>query len=290
MLKESKEITALLHLIDDPDEYVYNTVSEKIMSLGRPIIPNLETLWEQSLDPAAQDRIESLIHRLQFRDLESAFEQWAENPFDLVEGCLLVGKYTYPDLDAAGTRLQLEKMRRNVWLELNSFLTPMEQVNVMNSIVFNYYKHRGTELDYEMPDQFLLHKTIESKKGNAISNGLLYMILSQRLDVPIKALNIPRQFIMGYFNPEKDELHTEEHSSANIKFYIDGLSGQMYSQKDLENYFKRISVPPLDSFYRPMDNKETIGFLLAEYGKCYAAPELRYKRDEIMKLFMIVTK
>ena len=43
---ENNEIKALLHLIDDPDEDVYNTVSEKIVTFGKGIIPNLEHLWD----------------------------------------------------------------------------------------------------------------------------------------------------------------------------------------------------------------------------------------------------
>ncbi|MEI9933362.1 MAG: hypothetical protein WDM71_00550 [Ferruginibacter sp.] len=42
---ENKEITALFHLIDDPDQEVYNTISDKIISFGKGIIPNLENLW-----------------------------------------------------------------------------------------------------------------------------------------------------------------------------------------------------------------------------------------------------
>ena len=40
-MKSQKEIDALLHLIDDPDHDVYDTVSKKIASFGRPIIPIL---------------------------------------------------------------------------------------------------------------------------------------------------------------------------------------------------------------------------------------------------------
>ena len=41
-MQENKEISALFHLIDDTDEDVFSTISEKIVSLGRGIIPNLE--------------------------------------------------------------------------------------------------------------------------------------------------------------------------------------------------------------------------------------------------------
>ena len=68
-MEESKEITALFHLIDDPDEEVFDAVSKKIVDYGKPIIPNLEHLWETTPSEETQARIELLIHRLHFRDL-----------------------------------------------------------------------------------------------------------------------------------------------------------------------------------------------------------------------------
>ena len=41
LMQNTKEITALFTLIDDPDEEVYYTVSEKIVAYGKAIIPNL---------------------------------------------------------------------------------------------------------------------------------------------------------------------------------------------------------------------------------------------------------
>jgi len=75
-MQESKEIKALLHLIDDPDEEVFITVSDRIISYGRGIIPNLEYLWENTLQDSIQERIEMLIHRLHYRDLTEDFQRW----------------------------------------------------------------------------------------------------------------------------------------------------------------------------------------------------------------------
>ena len=85
-MKENNEITALLHLIDDPDEDVYITVSDKIISFGKDIIPNLESLWENTSSEEIQERIELLIHRLHFRDLKDDFTDWASRDADLMEG------------------------------------------------------------------------------------------------------------------------------------------------------------------------------------------------------------
>ena len=100
-MKENKEISALLQLIDDPDEDVYNTVSDKIISFGKDIIPNLENLWETMGNEDTQERIELLIHRLHLRDLTAEFEVWKNGTADLLEGAILVSKYHYPDMQPA---------------------------------------------------------------------------------------------------------------------------------------------------------------------------------------------
>jgi len=283
-LKENKEITALLNLIDDPDEDVYNTVSDKIISFGKDIIPNLENLWESISNEDTQERIELLIHRLHFRDLTDEFVAWKDGEADLLTGAIIVAKYHYPDLQPTVIHQEIEKLRRNIWLELNSYLTPMERVNVLNSIFYNYYKQKGVEISYETPDTFLINKTLESRKGNSISNGIIYLVLCELLDIPIKAINIPRQFIMGYFNNQYELLNPTGHNSEKINFYIDPLTGQMYSHKDIENYFKRLSVPPVNSYFRPMNNKRIIQFLLEEMSKCFDNSNNHYKMEELLSL------
>ena len=283
-MKENKEISALLQLIDDPDEDVYNTVSEKIVSFGKEIIPNLENLWETIGNEETQERIELLIHRLHFRDLTTEFTNWKDGSADLLQGALIIAKYNYPDLQTAVIKQDLEKIRRNIWLELNNYLTPLEQINVMNSIFFNYYKHKGVEISYDNADAFLINKTLETKKGNAISNGIIYIVLCELLDLPVKAINIPRQFILAYFDPQHDLSNPVGHASEKINFYIDPLNGQMYSHKDVESYFKRISVPPTTSYFRHLNNKRIIQFLLEELSKCFDDDRNKYKMDELMLL------
>ena len=281
---ENKEISALLQLIDDPDEDVYNTVSDKIISLGKDIIPNLENLWETISNEDTQERIELLIHRLHLRDLTAEFSAWKNGEANLLQGAILVSKYHYPDMQPSQTMQEIEKLRRNMWLELNNYLTPIEKVNVLNSIFYNYYKQKGVEISYESPDPFLINKTLETKKGNALSNGLILIVLCELLDIPVKAINIPRQFILGYFDEQYDVLNPVGHSSEKINFYIDPLNGQMYSHKDIENYFKKLSVPPVTSYFRPISNKRIIQFLLEELSKCYDNDRNQYKMQELLAL------
>jgi regulator of sirC expression with transglutaminase-like and TPR domain len=178
----------------------------------------------------------------------------------------------------------MEKIRRNIWLELNSYLTPLEQVNVITGILYSYYKLKGNEVTYDIPEDFLINKVIEQKKGNAITNGILYLIVCELLDIPIKAINIPKQFILGYFDIDYNFPNPTKQRSEKINFYIDPLNGQIYSHKDVENYFKRISVPSIPSYFRQITNRRIIQHLLEEFSKCFTDEANRYKKNDLIFL------
>ena len=284
-MQETKEISALFTLIDDPDQEVFDTVSDKIDDFGRGIIPNLENLWENSPTEEVQERIEMLIHKLHYNDLTRDFTDWKSNPYhDLLFGSLLVAKFQYPDLATAPVLQELERIRRNVWLELNSFLTSLEQANVISSIVYNYYNLTGVEVGYNNPDDFFIHKVIESKKDNAISNGVLYLLLCEFLDINVKAINIPKQFILAYFHHDYDVRDADDNPQHKIYFYIDAISGQIFSHKDIEAYFKRISVPPTPFYFKPLSHKRIIQLQLEELAKCFQNKKDHYKYNELMAL------
>lgn len=284
-MEQTNEITALLHLIDDPDDEVYSTVSEKIISFGKQIIPNLEHLWETTPDEHIQERIEMLIHSLHFRNLQIDLQEWAsDKEHDLFTGALLVSRYQYPELNLTTPYQELEKIRRNIWLELNSFLTSLEKINVLNNILFNYYKIKGTEINYSQPDDFLVHKLIESKKGNAVSMGLLIITLANLLDINMYMINIPRQFIMAYFDDDPETVTEFDFPPSSVQFYLDGASGQIFSHKDVETYFKRIGVTPSPSYFKPLSNRRIIQLMLEEYAKCFSDEKKLYMKNDLLSL------
>jgi len=283
-METNTEITALFHLIDDPDEEVFDAISQKIVDYGKPIIPNLEHLWETTPDEGIQTRIELLIHRLHFRDLAEDIRQWSvSGHHDLMLGALLVCKFQYPDLTTTPVMQEIEKVRRNIWLELNNYLTPLEQVNIVTSILYSYYGLKGGETNYKEPNEFLLHKTLEAKRGNQISNGILYLLLCELLDIPIKAINIPKQFIIAYFKPgySDESLPNPIHK---IEFFIDPTSGQVFTHQDVESYFKRISIPPTGTYFKPQSNKKVIQQLLEEFSKCFDNEKEKHKLAELIEL------
>ncbi len=283
-MEETKEISALLKLIDDPDSEVFGAVSSKLLDFGRTIIPNLEHLWETSPDERLQDRIENIIHRLHYNDLTEDFRQWnISGHHDMLVGALLAAKFQYPDISTAAALVEMEKLRRNVWLELNNYLTPLEQVRIVTGILYSYYGLKGTEINYAEPNEFFIHKVLESKRGNQLTCGIIYLILCELLDIPVKAINVPKQFVLAYFKPGYSTESNKDYISK-IEFYIDPSSGMVFTHKNIESYFKRISVPPVHSYFKPLPNKKVIQYLLEETSRCFDNEKDLYKKEELMRL------
>ena len=101
---------------------------------------------------------------------------------------------------------------------------------------------------------------------------------------PIKAINIPKQFILAYFDSNYEFLNPVEKESDKILFFIDPLNGQIYSHKDVDNYFKRIAVASATSYFKPMDNNRIVQHLVEELALCYDNEKNAYKMEELRSI------
>jgi regulator of sirC expression with transglutaminase-like and TPR domain len=284
-MQKEAEISALFKLIDDPDEEVFNTIADRLLNYGSPIIPDLEHLWENTLDEATLERIEIMIYKLRLQDLKEAFIEWKSKPDpSLFEGALLVTKFQFPELAIDSLRHQMEKIRRNIWLELNNYLTPLEQANVIRNILFSYYQIKGVEVNYEKPEEFLISAPLQSKKGNAIANTLLYAELCQQLEIQAQFINIPKQCIIAFYASDWDPEEIVPNPQEFIQFYVEGTTGNAFSQKDLDQYMIRSNIEPKNSYYKALSNVKIIKKHLLEFAKCFNSPTLQYKQKDLTDL------
>ncbi len=122
-----------------------------------------------------------------------------------------------------------------------------------------------------------------------MGNGLLYLVLCELLDIPVKAINIPKQFIIAYFKPGYSEENLLD-PRQKIEFFIDPTSGQVFTHADVDSYFKRIAVAPTVNHFKPRCNKDVIGQLLDEFSKCFDTDKDRYKLEELMEVKKIISE
>jgi regulator of sirC expression with transglutaminase-like and TPR domain len=226
-----------------------------------------------------------MIYKLRLQDLKEAFVEWKSKPDpSLFEGALLVTKFQFPELATDNLRHQIEKIRRNIWLELNNYLTPLEQANVIRNILFSYYQIKGVEVNYERPEEFLISAPLQSKKGNAIANTLLYAELCQQLEIQAQFINIPKQCIIAFYASDWDPEEIVTNPQEFIQFYVEGTTGNAFSQKDLDQYMIRSNIEPKNSYYKALSNVKIIKKHLLEFAKCFNSPTLQYKQKDLTDL------
>lgn len=273
-MDNNKKLQSLLHLVDDPDEEVYASVVKEINAIGKAAIHPLEQLWETTLDEGVQKRIELLIHYLQFEDLCKEWELWVKEKRSVLDAMILVAKYKYPDLDEEWIRKQYKKLKQDIWLELNAYLTPLEQINVINSIVYNFYNITGHEIYKSKEDHFYIHKILENKHGNSYSIGILLAEILRELDIPLKCIQLPHQFLLGYFESVQSFLSlSSEEDVQRLILYVDPNNGMLHAQIDIDNYFAKIGEEPLAKYFAPLEGAnlvlaylQELQYFLDQYG------------------------
>jgi regulator of sirC expression with transglutaminase-like and TPR domain len=280
------QLSALIHLLDDPDEGVFSQVRFKILELGEDIIPNLENAWESNIFGILfQNRIEQLIHDIQFEALIKQILLWKEaGAASLLDGVLLINRYQYPDFDQEAVLKILEQIQQDIWLELNSNLTAFEQVKVINHILFEVYGFSGNTKNYHAPQNSFLSVMLESKKGNPLSLSLIYSIIAQNLDLPIYGVNLPRHFVLAYL--DRFSLYkTNDIYKTDVLFYINPFSrGTVFSVKEIDHFLEQLKLDKDSKYYQPCLNIDILKRALYNLEHSYARLSETDKADEIQRL------
>jgi regulator of sirC expression with transglutaminase-like and TPR domain len=256
-----KEVIALITLLDDPDEVIYDQVKNRFVTLGPPAIPHLETAWENSFDAIMQRRIEIIIHTIQFETLQKALKHWAnEEQDDLLRGILILAHYQYPDLDENKVRKQLHQIKQDVWLELHEDLTALEKIKIINHILFEVHMFSGNITNYHAPQNSFINHVLENKKGNPLMLSVIYMLICKELSVPVYGINLPQHFVLAYLNDYANLIDVNDNTlSNNILFYINPFSkGLMFNQKDIDQFLKQLNLESEPKYYLPCSNIEII--------------------------------
>lgn len=284
----SKEVNALIDLLDDPDDNIFGTVKDKLLDLGEKVIPTLENVWETSFNPTVQTRIENIIHRIQFKKIAVKLKAWKnQDNEDLWKGCLLVAKYQYPDLNEEHAQKQIQIIRQDVWLELNDQLTALEKVKVINHILFNVHQFKGNTENYNSPENSYLNRVVENKKGNPLSLGIIYLLIARQLNLQLYGVNLPEHFVLAYVDENDGK---EKKWEERILFYVNPFSrGAVFSRREIDIFLKQLNIPAREIYYAPCTNVDIVQRLLRNLMSAYTKLGNMEKVNELDELLKVLS-
>lgn len=295
-LPESHVLDAMISLLDDSEQEVVNHIVQELLRFGAPIVPLLETAWEEQTNPITQLRLEEVIHQIQFDGIAKQLAKWAaQGGVDLLEGCLIIARYQYPTLDEYAIRNEVETIRIDAWLDMNMFLTPLEKIPIVNNTFYQAHRFKPNTTNYSEPDNSFLNRVLETKTGNPISLSILYMIVAQALDLPIYGVNLPQHFVLCYLPQPIDEPHKpieqDEIGASDALFYINAFNnGLVFGKHEINQFLKTIKLEPQPSYFKPCSHIDIVKRVLNNLLHSYQLQNKEHKAQEVYKLRQILNQ
>lgn len=268
---DNKELNSIIKLLDDPDENIYGTISNKLIEQGSSIILKLENAWEKSTNVLLQSRLEEIIQTIQFSETKKELYHWKEeNQDNLLYGAYVIAKFQYPEIKFEDIQRKIEAIKKEVWIELSNNLTALEKVKVINHIFFKILGFKKNASNQYSPQNAFINDVLDTKKGNQISLAILYAIIAQELNLPIFGVDLPASFILAY----KDELSIIQkldiENDVGILFYINPFNkGAVFGKKEINYFLKQQKTDPQKSYYSVCSNSKTLERLVDSLIESY---------------------
>ena len=291
---DKAEVEALIRLIDDEDQNIYEHVKSKLLELGSEVFEELQEHSMRAESELQHQRLKEIIGQIHLENLKVDFREWIEgSPDDLRFGFYLVSKYQYPELSIDPIISYIDKMKLDIWLRLNYKFSPLDNVRIINEVFFGKYRFHGDQKDQQAPENSYLNLVIENRKGNPISLSILYSIIAQRLYLPIFGVNLPQHFILAY----KDDSHLKEKDGFNtdgtipydipgeILFYVNAYNGgAIFSKFNIDRFLVQSSLPNDEKYFEPCSNPQIILRVIRNLISSYDKPDQVQRKSELKEL------
>lgn len=266
---ESGKIKALISLLDDPDQTIWELASDELANIDYNQIDLLNHFLESEVESSEQaERLQHCIDRVRYEHIGKQLAQWKqEASTSLLTAMALICQMQYPEVNEEQLNERLETLRLDAWLEFHYDLTSFEKVRILNYILFQLHGFRGDEDNFLHHDNSFLNKVLENKKGNPISLSIVYMLVAQRLNVPVYGINLPKHFIMAYVENEEtsnlekfnDKQEIGDNANGEIKFYINAYNGGgVFNIDQLRGIMREMQLEEKPEYINPCSNADIV--------------------------------
>ena len=217
----NERMDSLIKLLDDPDDSVYKLVLEEILKEDISVVDHLEHIWETSLDDLLQKRIELIIQSIQLNDTKKKIRNWSnQKVLDLFEGAFLIARHQYPELKLKSVEIELEKIRKDIWLELRNSLTSLERITILNHIFYDHYRFTIDRITPDSVHNCYINRVLETRKGNPVSIAILYTLVARSLNLPVHYIDFQKNPLVGYFDEDLARPGHGDEFGNPVLFYI----------------------------------------------------------------------
>jgi regulator of sirC expression with transglutaminase-like and TPR domain len=247
-LPESQK-TALLKLLADDDLDVYQSIRQRILSLGPAAAEWLQPhLLDR--DPVLRRRTQEIVRHFERRAADDAFLAFClkhGEEFDLEQASWLLAQTRYPEINPEAYRALLDSYAADVTERLaTAGSAPAKVLVTLNRYLFEELGFRGNEENYYDPDNSYLNRVLDRRTGNPINLCLVYLVIARRLKLPLAGIGLPGHFICRY-------------QSSAAEIYVDAFNrGKFLNKADCVQYLLQANYSVRDDYLSPVSPRRML--------------------------------
>lgn len=237
---ERREFDAMISLLNDADDEIVHQIEMKVREVAKTFPELIVSFLKESEEAGLKKKVIRLTATESPDILYQDLVNWKNGGgVDLLEGWCLLSNLIGEQVDVRELRDEVNRLYREVWVELRSDLHPMDEVETMNHVFYNKWRFISNTEAYYATENSLIGEVFEKRKGNPISLCCVYLLVAQKLGLPIFGVNLPNIFVLTY-------------KKGNLQFYINVFNqGEIFERTALTQYLKQIRIPQSDAFLQP---------------------------------------
>ncbi len=286
----NQEVNTLIALLEDNDAEVLKAVRGELFKKGAHVIPELEKAWEKAPNNVLQERLEGIIHHIQFTGAKSKLTEWiSSGAKNLLEGATYVAQFQYPGVEYSSIERNIENISRDIYLTESRTLSAIEKVRLLNYVVYDLNRFVRNTANFYSPQNSFINQVIDTRKGNPISLGIIYLAIAQRLELPIYGVNLPKSFILAYMNEFRH--YDAPNMADDVLFYINPYNkGTILNRREVTHFISQQKLEPKDVYYTPCDNKSIIIRMITNLVIAYQKIDMPDKVKLLEDILLAISK
>ena len=197
------DVTALLALLDDPDEDVGRHVSQALLERGAALAPMLREVARTSDDATARARALHVVHVHQQHALHALLQLLVHSrntgiDVDLEEAMLALDRFGNPGRDLSTVRTTLDSIaldvhERFIAMQVANDLT---QLLAINDVLYGTFGFTGATEPYYDPRNSYISDVIERHTGIPISLCAIQLLVADRSGLQLQPVALPVHFML----------------------------------------------------------------------------------------------
>lgn len=273
------ELHSMFYLLDDSDVRVVDEITLKLQVLGPEISDHINTYLEFCENIIIAERLAKIQANISKQQWINDFINWRNSERqDLLDGLFLVDQLINPEFNRNEILETINRIKLDVWLSLNNQMTSFEIVREFNYVILEKHQFSGDTADYFDIRNSSLSKVLQKKTGNHVLLSCIYLIVAQKLNIPIVGVNLPQQFVLGYSKSQEWEV-TEKlnpdsqifiHPNSDVLFYFNPYNkGIVFMVESVKDFLTQLKIPHQDYFFKSCDYNTIIFRILKNMVNAY---------------------